>query len=89
MDKNSIDCFDILYIKNLAPMKIALQDSARFGELRYATDFTDEEKVEYMHELYERRFKAGEYEYFNANKGPTCQDAARAARAKAIDVSVK
>ena len=67
MDKNSIDCFDILYIKNLAPMKIALADSARFGELKMLGIFADtmKKKWKYMHECMKGVKRAVKYEYFN------------------------
>lgn len=59
MDENSINYFNEMYIVGQVPMKISLLGSQKFGELKYAREFTDEEKIEFVRELIGRRYKVG------------------------------
>lgn len=59
MDENSINYFNEMYIVGQVPMKISLLGSQKFGELKYAREFTDEEKIEFVRELIDRRYKVG------------------------------
>ena len=55
MDINNVNYFDALYIERQPKTRICLVGSAKFGELKLARTFTDEEKSDYIDELMERR----------------------------------
>ena len=55
MDINNVNYFDALYLERQPKTKICLVGSTKFGKLKLARTFTDEEKSDYIDELMERR----------------------------------
>jgi len=68
MDENSVNYFNAMYIRGYVPMKITLQGSERFGELKLAESFSVEEKVAFIGELILRRYKVDGFDEATTNR---------------------